>query len=180
MIAFGYSIHRLRIFRKCAGHIFFGFFSYLHVPDGLRNFPQHRFRNIAGGNAHAGERFRRVEIDNIREIIPLKRAVGGQSAPFEKHEIHAVCDQSAVFFPDVFLIKRLQITALQHVGKLTEIVGEIVLHGGFRGISERVVQSFPPRTAEPVGKPFYDGGFKTLAHLPDRNRHSAAVGRLRV
>ena len=152
----------------------------MHIPDGLRNFPQYRFRNIAGSNAHTSQRFRRVEIDNIREILALKSAVGRQSAPFEKHEIHAVRDQSAVFFPDVFLVKRLQITAFQHVGKLSEIVGKIVLHGGFCGIGECVVQIFPPRAAEPVGKPFDDGRRITVAHLPDGNRHSAAVGRLRV
>ena len=165
---------------KCAGRNIFSLFCDLHFPDGLRNFPQYRFCNIAGGNAHAGERFRRVEIDNIREILPLKSAVGRQSAPLEQHKIHAVCHQPAVFFPDIFLVKRLQITAFQHVGKLSEIVGEIVLHGGFRGIGERVVQSFPSRAAEPVGQPFDNGGFITVAQLPDRNRHSAAVGRLRV
>ncbi|MDD4509300.1 MAG: hypothetical protein PHY23_00030 [Oscillospiraceae bacterium] len=69
------------------------------------NFRKSHLRNIAGGRAEGIERFRRVEVQNIPEVLVGKVFPGVDAAPCQQHIRHAVLKR---LFVENFGIKIVQ------------------------------------------------------------------------
>ncbi|MCM1219269.1 MAG: hypothetical protein NC548_32725 [Lachnospiraceae bacterium] len=88
------------------------FFRPLHISDGLGDFPECHFGNVACGDADGVDGRRGVEIHDVPKVLPLKIFRRIQTAAGKQHESDAVRRKPLIDDLHIEIVKLFQEAAL--------------------------------------------------------------------
>lgn len=142
----------------------------MQIADSAGDFHKPHLGYIAGGSAEGVDRFRRVEIQKIAEILADEVFVRVDSAPGHQHICHARLESVPIgdlYIEIVQLLQKAVFTGEQQVGK---VVGHVVLYGVFcRGEQRRRQILFAFQFPKAVFKRFDNVRFIRRVHFPKGN-----------
>ena len=154
------------LFRKCA----ILFVRFLQIADGAGDLRKPHLGYIADGSAEGVDRFRRIEVQEIAEILADEIFVRVDSAPRHQHICHAGLERVPIGDLYIEIVQFLQKAVFTGDQQVVKVVGHVVLDGVFCGGEQRRRQIlFAFQFPEAVFKRFDDVRFIRRLHFQKGN-----------